>query len=301
MSIIQKTLKFEVKKEENVTSKSDLSLIWERTESRSEFSTPSSKKGLLDNSPNAESVCKSDLSLIWERTNTLSPFSSPSPKKCFHHDKGNDILSLLVATRKCETPRKKLYAPTLLSPTKTPKKEPIKVFELFYKSISVYTDEKYELPDYFKDKATYSFLGGDKQSDAWSNFKKKLGTEKCSVISTPTMLFLFYDGIVKAKAITGTAQKKLESLSDNLPLIQKECVIEIVDEICNKERLHLFSTSEFHYSTVIPATVEQTKFNSSKGQKFRTSISGYIFPFELDMIKEAETKYTSFSIQKSVI
>ena len=106
MSIIQKTLKFEVKKEENVTSKSDLSLIWERTESRSEFSTPSSKKGLLDNSPNAESVCKSDLSLIWERTNTLSPFSSPSPKKCFHHDKGNDILSLLVATRKCETPRK---------------------------------------------------------------------------------------------------------------------------------------------------------------------------------------------------
>lgn len=281
MTTVQKTLRFEVKKESG-SGKSDLSLI---------CASPQ----------RCASPGKSDLSLIWERTGSPSPFSSPSPKRSPSCDRGNDILSLLVASRRCETPRKKLRAPAALSPAKPQRAAPPPPPELFFKSVSVLTDRPFDVPKHFLRRVTYTFLGGEHQAAAWASFKAQLSSAACAVVSTPTMLFLLSDGRAQAKAITGTAQRRLEALSESLPSLPQSAAVGLVDEVCGRERVHLFSTSEFHYSTVIPSTFEQTKFGSAKGQKYRTLISGYLFPFEVELLQADAALYGSFALQRSAL
>ncbi|KAH0789159.1 enolase family protein [Histomonas meleagridis] len=189
---------------------------------------------------------KSDLSLLWERSLAPSPISSPIPKiSGTSRAVSNDIFALLAATKREDTPRKKLFCPQTLIVPPTPKKMPAPVLELLYKSVSIMTNRRFDVPEKISQKITYSFFGGEYQEAAWNNFKTILNYAECSVVSTPTMIFLFCDGVVKGKAITGTALKRLESASDNLPLIPMEaaitkhpCIVSIEDGLQENDYIH---------------------------------------------------------------
>ena len=114
---------------------------------------------------------------------------------------------------------------------------------------------------------------------------------------------MFQNGNVSAKAFSGTAEKQLNDISPNGDKnnIRSEDIIKLIDDIQLTEKLSFYSTDSFYYSVIYPIIQKNSQFESSEGKRYRMALSGYLFPFELKIIRDEETKYDAFKLSKNVI
>ncbi|OHS98798.1 hypothetical protein TRFO_01849 [Tritrichomonas foetus] len=241
---------------------------------------------------------KCDIQLLWERAN--SPASSPKPKKQSKSVEAINILALL-SNNNNNKPAKKLFVPPTMQIKSEIKAKPETSLEFLVGSLIVTTNKEFHLPDSLDGKVTYVYKGAENQIESWNDFKKNVRTAKCSVASAARFAFIFEGGKVRAKAFTGTAQKQLEELSSDLTSIQLDSALQMIDEIQATQKLSLYSTDMFYYSVVHPITLKSTEFESTTGKKYRTVLSGYLFPFEVKEVHSMDTNYETFNLTSNIL
>lgn len=274
------------------------------------------------------------------RKNNSAPLITKcvTPKKKLTSE--DNFLNLLVASRP-QTPTKKLFCPprhnNLIPRSQSSGNnnngESFNNSEFLYSRISITTDETFLLPDEIKEFVTYTYAPsinnrGDSefQMEAWENFKNSNSrTSRCSVVSSAIFAFLFvnedFQTKVHVKSFTGTAQQQIlqiihqddneeqdsddedsNSLAENgFLLIDYNKAIDLIESLCSKEKINIFSTDPFHYSIVMPLTFKYSEFESSQGKMFRVSLSGYIFPFQVKQLSNEKTQFNLFKTSKSVM
>lgn len=223
---------------------------------------------------------KSDLSLLWEHGR--SPASSPCQEVREATPKSNILV--LLSTTAAPPVEKKLYcAPRLELAKQEKKKEPF--MEFAYSMVSVASPQNVVIPDEILDSPTFTFKGGDNQAQAWESFKDGFARTSFAVVSIVSVIFLFENGCVKAQGITGTANSRLLSLSDNLPSIATDKAFSFIDEWIVKERASIFSSRMFHYSTVTPVSTKKSEMQSTAGIRYRVTLSGCLSASQLLALK----------------
>lgn len=251
--------------------------------------------------PNADNT-KCDLYLVFERAYS-SPASSPdiSPSPPSQKDlKRNQSLFELIAKGNKAPPTKKLHSCPQLEIIKSEKKKQQEVSFLM-NSFAVTTDKYIELPEEFGKFITFEFIGSENQQEAWEDFKSKVKDTRYSIISCANIVFSFDNGKIKAKAITGTAQRKLEAKCTKLPDITFDEILALIEPMIEKERLVLYSSEMFYYSAVKPIRIRRTEFESVKGKKYRITLVGNIFPYIAADVKKKCEAECRVSVSSSVV
>lgn len=247
-----------------------------------------------DTNPNK---LKSDLELAWEGFS--SPESSPVSKRNAKSMEVN-ILDLLSTSPKKQQAKKIFIPPTFKSKQETkesPKKTNIDSSSFLFKMVTITTNDEFKVPSSLTG-VTNVFKGPENQEIAWASFKKQIPDAKCCIVSAARFAFAFQDGKVQAKAFSGTAQNNIKSLSasGNLDDISIEDAIEMIEKVQPLEVLSFYSTSQFNYCVAIPIIDKNSKFESSNGMRYRATLTGYIFPFQMKRIQEESEKYDVFHL-----
>lgn len=236
--------------------------------------------------PNTDNS-KNDLRLVFERSfssSCSSPdvFTQPAisqetpPRKAPSTPK--PTLFELIAKDVRQAPAKKLYSCPQLEIKKTEKKKEVQQGYL-YNSAAFTTLQYIDLPLEIQQYITFEFNGGDDQPDAWKDFKTKVKDSKYSIVVCANIVFAFEEGKVKAKAITGTAQRKLESVMTSYPQIEIKAALDFIEKLAMNDTLKIVSSTMFHYSEIKPIKIKRTEFESVTGKKYRFILTGNIFPF----------------------
>ena len=214
---------------------------------------------------------KSDLRLLWEQATT--PTSSPEPKN--RSAPRRDNLLTLLSTATPSTPTKKLYCPPRVQEPKEekPKEERL---DFAYSMVSVTSTSNVTIPEPILDSRFFVFRSGENRL-AWESFKTSVKRARFALVSIVNIFFLFENGNARAKAVTGTANQRLASLSSRLPYVEADAVLSFVDERVEKERLTLYSTEMFDFSTVTPISKKSCEMQSASGMLQRVTLSGCIF------------------------
>ena len=225
---------------------------------------------------------KTDLASIWMKTPKSSSVSSPpsSPDVKPHQN----ILSLL-SLNVSRTPKKTLHCPPVMEVQKV-KKPKIVTPDSLYSNISFTSKRVPAFADELLNRITFVFKGNENQEIAWDSFKKVYKTAKRSVVAGPNLSFYFANGKVYGKSLTSSAQRKLESLSSSLPLVDEEKAIGLIDEMSKNEKLSIFSTTCFNYGVVTPIIKKESEIGSSEGNLKRVTFVGYMFPDFCDKLDE---------------
>ena len=196
--------------------------------------------------------------------------------------------------------KKKLYCPPTLdfSEPEIPKIEE----KSFLYSTATFTS-KFDpcFDDFISKSILYVFKGGENQENSWNDFKKVLHIATESIISSPNLSVLIKNGKATTKYLTGTWKKKLEFISDDLPNVELNKIIKLIDENINNEKFSFYSTDKFHYSIVTPLTIKRSQFCSEKGELYRFVFSGFMFNNLLNeilnyfpQIDEVKTNFISY-------
>ena len=214
---------------------------------------------------------KSYLNLLWERGSSAE--SSPEFKR--KPDKKRETILTLLSSTVAPTPPKKLYCPPRIEEVRQekPKEQPL---EFAYSMISVSSTGDIDIPEEILDSKVFTFKGGEKQM-AWNSFKQSVMRARFALVALINVLFFFENGKVKGKALTGTANIRLSELSNNLPNVDPDKVIGFVEQWIDKEKLALYSTEMFDYSTVTPVGVKKCEMQSASGILRRITLSGCLF------------------------
>lgn len=180
-------------------------------------------------------------------------------------------------------PRKKLHCvpQTINIQAKIFKEKPA---DFIYRRVTAVSDSPISIPDDYSEQFIYVYNGMDNQTEAWYSFKSKLERSKYGLIGFMNSAFFFENGEVKAKGITGSAQRRLQDLSDSLPSVSAGRVFGFIEQNLGKEKLELYLMEAFKFSVVTPLEVQSTTLTSPKGTRFRTVISGVIFAPDLNWI-----------------
>ena len=224
---------------------------------------------------------KSDLRLLWEQATT--PTSSPEPQNRSAQRREN--LLTLLSTSTPTAPAKKLYCPPRVEEPKPEKpKEPR--LELAYSMVSVSSTGDVVIPESILDSRIFTFKSGESQL-AWASFKASCRRARFALVAIVNVFFLFESGRVRAKALTGTASQRLLALSSNLPNVDADAAIKFVDDWVEKEKLCLYSSEIFDYSTVTPLSVKHCEMQSAAGVVRRITLAGCLFAPLLKEIEDA--------------
>ena len=261
------------------------------------FSIPRTKEVRTNN--------KCDLRALWEEA--VSPKSSPKPvlqRKPSNQIEAINILSLISNSNgsKNSSPKKLFVPPIMQVKTEIKKIDEIGRDEaILYSNFTVTVDNELSLSEELKNGVTFGYKGADNQLEAWNDFKKHANDTKCSVAAAARFAFIFSNGKVSAKAFTGTAQKLLKEKSKDLNDFDFQEALKLIDDIQESEKLSLYSTEQFYYSVVYPIIVKTTEFESVNGKRYRTSFSGYLFPFQIQELKDLQKDFESFKVAYNVI
>ena len=215
---------------------------------------------------------QSDLDNLWNQ----KPFLN-SPPVHTQNDNTKDLFGILMEGKQEIEPRKRLYCPPVVKAFTPPqtKKENI---SFLYRRVTITSNSPITVSNQLQNMVTHIYKGCDNQQVAWDNFKEKISETDYCLISCANMIFFIQKGSVKNKGITGTAERKIQTLSSGENgVIELSSIIQLIDELQMKERLELYSTTPFFYSVMTPIERRLMEMNSSSGIKYRMILSGYIF------------------------
>lgn len=244
---------------------------------------------------------KTDLASIWgsQSSEISSPpssprvgFSSPSIKNGSPFSKNYPTLFSVLNQSIQKSPKKTLYVPPRVD-SPSPKKIKPKVADYMYSKIQLTSSENPVFDEIYTNSKTYVFRGTENQEYAWDDFKHVVREAKQSVVATLNLVFNFRRNTVRAKALTSSAQVKLDKISDGDMHIDIDKAIELLDDLSKSEKLCIYSTSMFNYSIVMPMKIDHTEMGSSMGTLHRNTISGFIFPYMFEGILKSYTDVNS--------
>lgn len=245
---------------------------------------------------------KCDLSLVFERAKSspaasLDISSSPPSHKI---PKQKETLFELIAKGKPQQPIKRLYSCPQLEIVRVEKKKSPENSFLF-NNYAITTSKPIDLPEEVLKTVIFEYKGKENQQEAWDNFKMIVKTARCSIIVCANIIISFENNKITAKAITGTAQRKLDAACSTLPSMTYDEVVSLIDSMVVREKIELYSTSMFYYSSVKPLRIKRTEFESIKGKKYRITLVGLIFPYIADDIRKKCESESRVSISSSVV
>lgn len=224
------------------------------------------------------SESKSDLELLLSSGET----SPMKPRRNF---------SCIFSELKVESPRKKLVVHEDVVKVDQDRKKPKPVQEFLFSTATFTSSNPFTIPE---QKVMYEFNGTDHKMEAYESFKGLRGHE--SFVMCGGLVVLFEKDSVKAKGITGTIKKKLESGSDRLPFVAPDFAFMLLDEMVKNERIQIYSDSQFFYSTVVPPQIETEEFMTSSGKRYKAVLKGHILPSSVIFIKNSFCNDNSFSV-----
>lgn len=240
------------------------------------------RRGLSVRTISSESS-KTDLVSIWGSSSVESsdPPSSPNVK---NHSplKSSPSLIDLLSISMTKSPKKTLYVPPRVDSPALKKVKP-KVQEFMYSSIVLTSPEFHDFESFAKTSKTYVFKGMENQEYAWEDFKKVVHEAKQSIVATPNLAFHFKNNVVVGKALTSSAQNKLDKITENSH-IEIEKAINLLDDLSKTEKLCIYSTHMFNYSVVTPVMLKHLEMDSNKGKLHRYTLNGCVFPSFYDKI-----------------
>lgn len=236
---------------------------------------------------------KTDLDSIWN-TMITTPLSSPSITPKSKKDSSVDFLSSLTL-QLSKTPKKTLYCPPVIE---TPKAKKIKTteFEHLFTNVTFSSSEKLDLEEILDNYITFVYKGGDNQEAAWNDFKKKVANAEHSFVMTSNLRMYFTHNEVKAKGLTITAQDQIESITCSDGSIDFEKAIDLIDNLSKSEKLSIFSSGQFHYSTITPVLTRRSEVGTSSGKSHRLTLIGYVFPDIISIVTSQYENITCFKV-----
>ena len=228
---------------------------------------------------------KSDLASIWNPSAASLSIPSSSPLSSPIAKPQHDILSLLQLN--VSRPAKKsLYCPPVIEARKE-KKEKIEVPNAIYSNITFTANCVPEISDEIINRITFVYKGPENQESAWNSFKKVYKKAKHSVVASNNMSFHFNDGKVTAKASTQSAKAKLKLIATEMPYVDEEKAINLLDTLVGTERFSIFSSVCFNYSVVTPVIQKEVEMGTKEGKKHKVTFLGYMFPDFLESLEQA--------------
>lgn len=243
---------------------------------------------------------RSGLSSIWDKSSResscpTSPFDNGQFAKKLSAD--HDIVLLMSNTNNKEKKRRVLsIPPKSLLPAK---KEFVRdKFTFVYNNITFSYKEEIEVPDFMREYVVYVFKGEDHKLESWEHFKQSISKVKYAYINGGNFCFYIYDNKIRVKALTGTADIRLKSFSDNLPFITEDNAIELINDLCKTEIMTIYSSSPFHYSIVQPIVIKTEKRLDKNEYRYLTRYVGHMFPDVIDKVSSLYKDRESLKITK---
>lgn len=224
------------------------------------------------------STKKSSLASIWDISSSSplsSPYASPTKEKKNINTDTVDIVSLLTG-KHLKTPKKTLYCPPVIEKKEKLKPKP-QDFEFMFSNITYSSKCVFNLPDSIKKYTTYVFKGGENQEIAWESFKKVCVNAKYGFIVCGNIKLYIDSGNVISKALTISANDKLESISSNLPNVELNKALDLISNLERSEKIFLYCSSPFSFSVVTPLIIKHSEMGSNSGIVYRVSLTGYMF------------------------
>lgn len=233
-------------------------------------------------SPNLRTITPlsgdSGLASIW-KSSSNDLFTAPSSPEV----STSSILSVMCMNVP-RTPKKSLYVPPRIESPK-PKKSKPKAVDYIYSSVSFTSSENPIFDDVYLKEKTFVYKGMENQEFAWSDFKRIVPQAEQSVVATSNLVFYFKKGNAYGKALTSSAQSKLDKACGDSSDISIEIAVKILDDMAKSEKFLIYSTSSFNYSTVTPIIKKYIKMGSQSGPLHRHIFSGYLFPTLIDALQ----------------
>ncbi|EAY04710.1 hypothetical protein TVAG_059080 [Trichomonas vaginalis G3] len=224
-----------------------------------------------------------DLASIWgsQGLESNTPPSSPVAKN-------SPTMFSLLSLNTPKSPKKSLYVPPRID-SPSPKKSRPKPVDYMYSSISLTSSQKVSFDSIYKSTTTYVYKGNENQNLAWEDFRRIVQDAEESIVATPNLVFQFKKKVVSAKALTSSAQTKLDKITDELSNIDIEKALSLIQDLSKVEKLSIYSTSPFNFSVVTPIHLKYTEVGSQLGPLHRYVFNGFIFPSTLDKFMHVYT------------
>lgn len=215
----------------------------------------------------------SEIFQLWKKP---TPFSSPPPNN--FSDSSDFFLSSINQEQESstESPKKKLYCPPLVLSNNKIQTKRTKKRNFLFRRITLVSSTKISIPDELNNLVTYFYKGDENQQYAINDFFKKLKYNSIAVIAIANIVISFFNGNIQGKGITGTAQKKLFEISSDLENIDQKKFHTLINDLSKAERIEIYSSFEFFYSTNIPIRIDNQDYQGKNGILHRYILTGYI-------------------------